>query len=197
MDRSAEQCIIKNSLYQSHDIIGRTVKAGDTVIDATCGNGGDTLFLARLVGPGGRVYTFDIQRQALDKTFERLKANGLESIAIQICDSHEHMDAYVTGPVKAVMFNLGYLPGGDHSIGTKASSTIAAITKATELIEVHGIVTVVVYYGGDSGFAEKEQVLGFVRTIDCRRFTVSQTEFVNQVHCPPILLCIEKLAAAF
>ncbi len=193
MNRSFEKCVIKNSLHQSHEIIIKAVKSGDTVIDATAGNGGDTVFLAGLVGPEGRVWSFDIQEQAREKTLEKLKANGLESVVTQICDSHANMDDYVHEPVKAVMFNLGYLPGGDHNIGTRGASTIVAINKAMELIEINGIITVVVYYGGDSGFEEKEQVLGFVRTIDCKRFTVSQTEFVNQINCPPILICIEKL----
>lgn len=193
MNRNIEKCIIKNSLHQSHEIIGKIVKPGDTVIDATAGNGGDTVFLAGLVGPAGHVWSFDIQQQALDRTLEKLKQSNLEGIVTLICDSHSDMDAYVRGPVRAVMFNLGYLPGGDHNIGTRGPSTVTAIKKATELIEVNGLVTVVVYYGGDSGFEEKEQVLDFVKTIDYKRFTVSQTEFVNQVNCPPILICIEKL----
>ncbi len=194
MDRKNEECVIKNSLYQSHDIIMRVVKPGDTVIDATAGNGGDTVFLAKLTGSGGKVYCFDIQQRALDRTLERLRNEGLDGIEELICDSHEHMDRYVKGPVRCVMFNLGYLPGGNHDIGTKGSSTIAAVQKAMDLIMVHGIITIVIYYGGDSGFDEKEQVLDFIRTIDCKRFTVSMTEFVNQINCPPILVCIEKLS---
>lgn len=193
LNRNIEQCVIKNSLHQSHEIISRVVKSGDTVVDATSGNGGDTVFLARLVGPEGHVWSFDIQQQALCKTLEKLKASGLDGNVTQICDSHANMDVYVNKPVKAVMFNLGYLPGGDHNIGTRGYSTITAIKKAMELIEINGLVTVVVYYGGDSGFEEKEEVLDFIRTIDCKRFTVSQTEFVNQINCPPILICIEKL----
>ena len=193
MDRPNETCIIKNSLNQSHDIIMKTVKQGDTVVDATCGNGGDTLFLARLTGEDGMVYSFDIQQAALDKALYKLKKEGLDNRAKLILDSHENMDVYVKESVRCVMFNLGYLPGGDHNIGTKAESTIAAVKKAMDLIMINGIITVVVYYGGDSGFDEKEQFLDFIKTIDCRSFTVSQTEFVNQINCPPILICIEKL----
>lgn len=193
MNTNVEKCVIKNALHQSHEIIEKIVKPGDAVIDATAGNGGDTLFLADLVGPKGKVWSFDIQKQAHEKTLDKLKAAGLDSIVTQICDSHANLDSYVHEPVKAVMFNLGYLPGGDHNIGTKGVSTIAALNKAIELVEVNGIITVAIYYGGVSGFDEKEQVLEFVRTIDCKRFTVSQTEFVNQINCPPILICIEKL----
>jgi predicted methyltransferase len=193
MNRAIEKCVIKNSLHQSHDIVERTVKPGDTVIDATAGNGGDTVFLAGLAGPEGRVYSFDIQQAALDRTLEKLNAAGLAERAVLLCEGHENMAGHVKGEVSAIMFNLGYLPGGDHNIGTTGNTTVQALESAMELIKVNGIITVVVYYGGDSGFGEKEQVMEYIHTIDCKRFTVSATEFVNQINCPPILLCIEKL----
>jgi tRNA G37 N-methylase Trm5 len=185
--------VIKNSLGQSHEIIEKVVKPGDVVIDATAGNGYDTVFLAKLVGETGRVYSFDIQEQAILNTRKKLEDLGLAGRVVQIKDGHQNMDLYVKEKVKAVMFNLGYLPGGDHSIGTKADTTIAAIKKALQLIQVNGIVTVVVYYGGDSGFDEKEAVMEFIKGIEFRQFNVMKTEFVNQPNCPPILVCMEKL----
>lgn len=193
MNRSIENCIIKNSLHQSHDIIKKAAKPGDTVIDATAGNGGDTVFLAELVGSEGRVYSFDIQQEALDRTFVKLKAVGLEERVTLVRDGHEHMKEHVQGEVSAIMFNLGYLPKGDHQIGTMGGTTIAAVESAMDLIKRNGTITIVIYYGGDSGFEEKEQVLEYIRDVDCRRFTVSKTDFVNQINCPPILVCIEKL----
>ena len=163
------------------------------MIDATAGNGGDTLFLADLTGPSGKVYSFDIQQKAHDNTLDKLKAAGLESRVVQIPDGHQNMDLYVKEKVRAVMFNLGYLPGGDHSIGTKGASTAEALQKAMQHLEVNGIITVVVYYGGDSGFEEKEFIMEFIKTIDSKQYAVMKTEFVNQVNCPPILICIEKL----
>lgn len=185
--------IIKNSLGQSHDIIEKVMKSGDAAIDATCGNGGDTAFLAQLAGENGRVYSFDIQEKALEKTKKKLEELNLTKRVTLIKDGHQNMDLHVKENVRAVMFNLGYLPGGDHTIGTKAHTTIEAIKKAMELIQVHGIVSIVVYYGGDSGFDEKEAVMEFIKGIDNRRYTVMKTEFVNQINCPPILVCIEKL----
>ena len=193
VNRNKEKNIIKNSLGQSHDFILKTVREGDTVIDATAGNGGDTLFLADLTGPSGKVYSFDIQQKAHDNTLDKLKAAGLESRVVQIPDGHQNMDLYVKEKVRAVMFNLGYLPGGDHNIGTKGASTAEALQKAMQHLEVNGIITVVVYYGGDSGFEEKEFIMEFIKTIDSKQYAVMKTEFVNQVNCPPILICIEKL----
>lgn len=186
-------CILKNSLTQSHQIITSIVGEGDTAVDATAGNGNDTVFLAGLVGAGGRVYSFDIQEKALAKTKERLNSENLLDRVRLIHDGHENMDNYIEKPVKAVMFNLGYLPGGNHHIGTRGSTTIKAVESAMELISVHGIVSIVVYYGGDSGFDEKNEVMEFIQTIDCKKFTVMRTDFVNQINCPPIFICIEKL----
>jgi tRNA G37 N-methylase Trm5 len=185
-------CILKNSLTQSHQIISSIVEKGDLAVDATAGNGNDTVYLAGLVGEEGKVYSFDIQEAALSSTGKKLKDNRLDGRVRLIHDGHQNIKQYITEPVKAVMFNLGYLPGGDHSIGTKGNTTIEAIKSAMELITVHGIVSIVVYYGGDSGFDEKDEVMEYIKTIDCRYFTVMKTDFVNQINCPPILICIEK-----
>jgi tRNA G37 N-methylase Trm5 len=193
MNSSNEKCVIKRPLQQSHDIVRGVVKAGDTVIDATAGNGGDTLFLARLVGPEGMVFCFDIQKSALDRTLEKLKLEGLEDRATLVNDGHENMGIHVKCSINAIMFNLGYLPGGDHHIGTTGNTTIKALESAMELIRINGIITIIVYYGGDSGFEERDQVLEYIRRIDHKRFIVSMTEFVNLINCPPILICIEKL----
>ena len=192
-NREKEKTVIKNSLGQSHELIRKTVREGDTVIDATAGNGGDTLFLAQLVGESGKVYSFDIQKRAHDKTLEKLKAANLDSRVCQIHDGHQNIDGYIREKVKAVMFNLGYLPGGDHSVGTRGETTSMAVGKAMDILEVNGIITIVVYYGGDSGFDEKDQIMEYIKGIDSRQFAVMKTEFVNQINCPPILICIEKL----
>lgn len=184
---------IKNSLGQSHDYIRLFVKEGDTVVDATCGNGNDTAFLAELVGEKGKVYGFDIQDRALSNTKKRLDGLGLTERVELIKDGHENMDKYINTPVKAVMFNLGYLPGGDHSIGTKPETTVHAINKAMNLLTKGGVVVVVIYYGGDSGFEEKDRIMEFLIGIDQKEYIVMKTEFINQANCPPILVCIEKL----
>lgn len=171
----------------------KTVREGDTVVDATAGNGGDTLFLAQLAGPSGKVYSFDIQQAALDRTLQRLEDAGAADRVSLVCDGHQNMTRYIKGNVKAVMFNLGYLPGGDHSVGTRAEVTVEALEKAMELLEVNGIITVVVYYGGDSGFGEKDRIMEYITHIDYKKYAVMKSEFVNQVNCPPILVCIEKL----
>ena len=184
---------LNNSLYISHQYVKALVKPGDIVVDATCGNGHDTLFLSQLVGETGRVFAFDIQKVAIESAKHTLKqSNAANNVTFFHC-GHEMMDQYVTGPVKAVMFNFGYLPKGDHCLGTKAETSIIAIQKAMQLIVPGGIVMLVLYYGGDSGFDEKEAICQFIETIPYRQFSVLRHDYVNQPNCPPIAVCIEKL----
>ncbi|MDP4181485.1 MAG: class I SAM-dependent methyltransferase [Bacillota bacterium] len=186
--------IIKNCLGQSHDIACRVVKEGDLVIDATAGNGNDTAFLAGLVGATGKVYAFDVQEKAIKNTTEKLEAQQLRDRAILIHDSHENMTKYIDGCVTLVMFNLGYLPGGDHNISTKFESTSKAIESAMSLLKINGLIVMVVYYGGDSGFEEKNALMEYIKNIDSKHYSVMRAEFVNQANCPPLLICIEKLS---
>lgn len=185
--------LLKNSLNISHELVSKLVKNGDIVVDATMGNGNDTLFLANLVGETGKVYAFDVQQLALDNTKKRLSEAGVSDRAELILDGHQNLDKYVSKGIKAVMFNLGYLPKGDHSIGTRAETTISALEKSMELLCKEGIIMLVIYYGGDSGFDEKNAVMDYLKTIDCKRYTVLVHDFVNQVNCPPIAVCIEKM----
>jgi predicted methyltransferase len=185
--------LLKNSLSISHELVSKVLQSGDIVVDATMGNGNDTLFLANLVGDEGKVYAFDVQQLALDNTTKRLSDAGLLQRAELILDGHQNMGRYAPQGIKAVMFNLGYLPKGDHNIGTKAETTIAAIESSLELLCREGIVMLVIYYGGDSGFDEKNAVLEYFKTLDCKKYSVLVHDFVNQVNCPPIAVCIEKM----
>lgn len=190
-----EMSILKNALRQSHEYIKTVVKSGDIVIDATAGNGNDTLMLAKLVGEQGKVYSFDIQEKAINNTYKKLLDEGVLDRVTLIKDGHQNVDIHVTekGRIKAVMFNLGYLPGGDHSISTKPDTTIQAIEKSMNLIMTGGLISIVVYYGGDTGFEEKDKVMQFVESINAKEFVVMKTSYVNQINCPPFLICIEKL----
>jgi predicted methyltransferase len=185
--------LLKNSLSISHELVSKVVQPGDIVVDATMGNGNDTLFLANLVGDEGKVYAFDVQQLALDNTKKRLSDAGLLQRAELILDGHQNIGRYAPQGIKTVMFNLGYLPKGDHNIGTKAETTIAAIESSLKLLCREGIIMLVIYYGGDSGFDEKNAVLEYFKTLDCKKYSVLVHDFVNQVNCPPIAVCIEKM----
>ena len=90
------------------------------------------------------------------------------------------------------MFNLGYLPGGDHSIATKFETTAKAITQSMNLLSPGGLISIGVYYGGDSGFEEKNALMEWIKTIDYKAYTVLVLDYVNRPKCPPIAVMIEK-----
>ncbi len=142
----------------SHLLLHRYVRPGDTVIDATCGNGNDTLLLVRLTGPAGRVWGFDIQRPALERTAHALDEAGLRERVVLVEAGHETLADYVTGPVSAAVFNLGYLPGGDRSVITRPESTLTALGQALELLQPGGIIAVTIYPGHAGGAAERAAV---------------------------------------
>lgn len=186
--------MLKNALTLSHEVLAKFVHENDVVVDATCGKGNDTMFLSRLVGERGRVYSFDIQDIAINITKSKIAQNGDFGNIEFICDGHQNMDKYIKDVISAVVFNLGYFPTGDHTIATRADTTIVAINKALTLLKVNGIIVVVVYSGGDTGFQEKKEVLEFASKLNPRGYGVTVVDFPNQVNNPPVLLCIEKLA---
>lgn len=188
------QSLIRNALGLSHQYATAVVRPGDTVVDATCGNGGDTVFLAGLVGPTGRVIAFDIQADAVAKTSQRLQTAGLTDRCVLHLASHDRLTELVEPGVRAVFFNLGYLPDGDHRIGTRAETTLAALGQALSLIQPGGMVSICLYYGGDSGFDEHDAVLAYLQTIPVERFAVQKIEMANARACPPIFICCERLA---
>lgn len=137
---------------------------GDHVVDATLGNGHDALFLAQCVGEAGHVIGFDVQAAALEASTLLMQREGIASSCYKWHQaSHSSMKAWVQDPVKAVMFNLGYLPGADHSLITVADDTVAALHAAAELLLVGGMITVVCYPGHLGG----EDEMAAVKTWAC------------------------------
>ena len=178
----------------SHEIVKKYVKEGDNCIDATAGKGNDTLFLCNLVGESGKVLAFDIQEEAVDSTKRLLSDNDIKCKYNVYLDSHTNMDKYISkDSVSAIMFNLGYLPGGNHSIQTKYATTIEAINKSLELLKYGGIISICIYSGGDSGFLEKDKVLEYLKTLDNKKYLVIYNEFYNKPNNPPIPVFILKL----
>lgn len=170
------------------------VKQGDFCIDATMGNGNDTALLSHLVGEDGKVLAFDIQEQALEHTGKKLlQEQCLENYTL-LCVSHEAMAEYAKkDSVSCITFNLGYLPGGDHTKATKADSSIRAIRTGLELLKKKGLMTVCIYSGGDSGFDEKEAVLSYLKQLDPKKYLTIISEYANRPNHPPIPVLVVKI----
>ncbi|MEM8955756.1 MAG: class I SAM-dependent methyltransferase [Verrucomicrobiota bacterium] len=155
---------------RAKDLVREYVGRGDMVVDATVGNGYDTVFLAELVGERGKVIGFDVQEEAIVSASRKVRA--VRGEAVEAADfganvdlhliGHEDMAQVVTGLVRAVMFNLGYLPGGDHGLVTEPGTTVTGLEAALDILAPGGVVTVVVYPGHEGGKAEAEAVASWV-----------------------------------
>lgn len=182
-----------NALGIAHQFITEHIKPGDLCVDATMGRGNDTAFLCELVGETGRVVAFDVQQDAVESTKLLLEQKGLSKRAELHLDSHSNMANYLQpGTVSCITFNFGWLPGGDHKIFTQPETSIAAINQGLELLKPDGIMSLCIYYGKDTGFAEKDALLEFLPTIDSQKYTVIINSFANRPNCPPIPVMIYK-----
>lgn len=176
----------------SHLFLHRSVEHGHHVVDATCGNGHDTLLLARLVGPHGHVWGFDIQAHAIAETGRRLADAELLDRVTLLQTGHEALVMHVTGPLQAVLFNLGYCPGGDRTIITRPETTVAALNHAIKLLAAGGVVLVTVYPGHDGGSEEQAAVEGWAAELAPREFHCWRMAQANVSKAAPYLLLVQK-----
>lgn len=176
----------------SHLLLHSFVHDGYTVVDATCGNGHDTLLLAGLVGTRGRVLGFDIQQGAIAETGRRLAEVNLASRVTLLQTGHEELAQHVTGPVQVVLFNLGYRPGGDRSIITRPDTTGVALEQALQLLATGGIVVVTVYPGHSGGAEEQIAVESWAAGLDPRAWHCWRMGQTNVVDEAPYLLLVQK-----
>lgn len=176
-----------------HHILEEYIGEGDICIDATAGNGGDTEFLCKKVGETGKVYAFDVQEMAIAHTRERLEKANLSTRAKLIQDGHEKMQTYVKEEAKVIIFNFGYLPGGDHKIATRAATSLTAIESALNLLKKGGIINLCIYSGGDTGCEEKEAILNYLKTLDSKKWLVIVNSYFNRKNDPPLPVFIYRL----
>ena len=184
------------ALTFSKRLLSRLLVSGDVAVDATAGGGHDALFLARLVWPGGLVHCFDVQAEALDRTRARLDAAGLGEAVRLHAAGHEHMLEHLPeehrGRVRAVVFNLGYLPGGDAAVVTRPETTLAALEAAREVLAAGGAISAVCYTGHPGGEAEARQVQAWGEGLDFAGWRTVRYEIANKPGAPIRLFFIEK-----
>ncbi|KRO21452.1 class I SAM-dependent methyltransferase [Lactococcus lactis] len=190
-------------LEMAHWMLKDIIKTNDVVVDATMGNGYDTQFLAEL---GANVYAFDVQEEALNATEKRLDDAGIknqifeknlsnlltEPLVNLVLSGHEKLSEYVKEPIKAAIFNLGYLPKTDKSVVTKADTTLTALDALTNQLVVGGRIAIMIYYGHEGGKEEKDAVIKWTSSLPQKDWEVTSYAPLNQIHTPPILVLIEK-----
>ena len=179
---------MKRPLEMAHDFLAQVITQEDIVVDATMGNGHDTLFLAKLAK---QVYSFDIQKQALKRTSQRLLEAGLTNVEL-LLQGHENVDQFVR-EVKAAIFNLGYLPSADKSIITQPQTTLEALEKLCQMLVKGGRIAIMIYYGHEGGDIERDAVMDYVSQLPQQEYTATIYRTLNQINNPPFLVMIEKL----
>ncbi|CAM3924326.1 class I SAM-dependent methyltransferase [Geobacillus stearothermophilus] len=189
---------IMNILPFARFLLDQAVNEGDIAVDATVGNGHDTVFLAELVGERGHVFGFDIQAEAIATARARLAEHGLDGRVTLFQTSHslllETLPDSVHGRIAGAVFNLGYLPGGNKQIATQPESTIQAVEQLLSILKPGGIIVLVVYHGHPEGKRERDALLDYVRFLDQRRVHALKYEFINRQNNPPFLIALENRA---
>ncbi len=190
--------LLSRPMTCTHDWISSVVLPGDTVVDATAGNGHDTVFLTRLAGPAGHVHAFDVQEDAILSTRERLEEAGLLTPSVHLhLASHDRLAELVSGPVKAIVFNLGYLPGGDKKTVTRTDCTLAALEQAANLIAPNGLLSVMCYPGHEGGAEEAEAVEAFLSRLPHHSWRTGKYQLLNTGSPAPFQICAFRLDLDF
>jgi len=184
----------------AHELIRDILCPGDIAIDATIGNGHDTLFLLEQVSPSGKVFGFDIQQAAINSTSQKLKSSGnlsrsterLTLLVASHADMAEKIPLQYHGNIKAFMFNLGYLPGGDKGIITQADTTLTALNVASRMLSSNGIISILAYPGHKGGDLETVQVTTWCEQLDQNQFKISVVYSQEDKESAPRLFVIHK-----
>ncbi len=177
----------------AHQHISEILIQGGIAIDATLGNGHDAMFLMNLVAPTGQVFGFDIQQAAIASTQANSEdATGLTLIHASHALMAENIPEQHHGKIKAIMFNLGYLPGGDKSIITQTDSTLIALNAATALLAVDGIMTIMAYPGHAGGDLETKQIEQWCEQLDPSQFSHQRFYSTVTSNTAPKLFILRK-----
>jgi len=183
----------RSARFWASEIIEKALYEGAHAVDATLGNGHDAAWLCGMVGASGRVYGFDVQAEAVERSRQRIAEAGYESRAQLILDGHQNMLDYIEkGSIDAVMFNLGWLPGAQHGVTTYTETTLAAVNAALEVLKEDGMMTVCVYPGHDEGAREREALIEWAQKLDEKKYDAMLKCYLNQSNSPPLLIAVKK-----
>jgi tRNA G37 N-methylase Trm5 len=193
------QALLRTHLTVAHHYWKLLVKPGDTVIDATCGNGHDALYMAQLalMENSGAVFGFDIQAEAIEKTRLHLQANLPEAFFNRVTLFHRSHNSFpeeiLPKSVKLIVYNLGYLPGGDKTITTLTESSLESIKQAQELLSEDGVISVTCYPGHPEGKIEEEAIFKYASSLNPRAWTCVQHNWINRQQAPRLLMLCRSL----
>ncbi len=177
---------------KTHELIRAHFKSAsiplNIAVDATCGNGHDTLFLAKFEFKN--IIGFDIQEAAINATKQRIKVAQIKTVKL-IQSGHEDISKHIKTPVDCFMFNLGYLPSADKNITTKKITTLSALNACLNLLSEDGLISVLCYPGHPAGLIETESVQEFLNSLSVK-WKVSRYDSESPSNTAPILFIITQ-----
>jgi len=192
--RYRNRASLTNILSTAKRLLDVSIKENGVYADFTMGKGGDTLYIKKAC-PSGKIYAFDIQREALDITRKRLESeNCFDENVILICDSHSNFNLYIKEELDGAIFNLGYLPGVDKTITTKTESTLKCLSGALDILKAGGVIVVSVYPGHAEGAKEGDGILEFAKNLDRNRFDCLYHRLINIPEAPFIIAFQKKIS---
>ena len=184
---------LKNAVNIAHALLLPYIPIAQVLVDMTCGNGHDTVFLAQHMNQSAQLYAFDIQSCAVEETQKIMSGKNSEHPNIIYgVGSHDQLIMQITAPLDIVIFNLGYLPAGDHAIYTQSATTINACKICLNKIAKNGIIMLAAYPGTPAGEEEQHALKKFLKHVPQKEYDVSCWQPLNQIHNPPILYIIQK-----
>ncbi len=187
--------LFQSHLDLAHQYWKRIVKTGDTVIDATCGNGYDTVALARLAldEDKGWLLAIDKQPDAIKAAKARLadefSGKILQRVRFETRCHSQFPEDLKKESVALVAYNLGYLPGGDKTMTTMVRTTLQSFETVLSFIRYGGAISITCYPGHPEGRAEEEKVIAFSASLDPRLWSCCLHQWSNRRNAPSLLLC--------
>ena len=180
-----------NMLTIAQGVWSKSLETAKVIVDATSGAGKDTLFLAQRMKPDAHIYAFDVQPTAMLKTKETTEE--FKDGITYVLDSHENISQVVNEKLDLVVFNLGYLPGGDHSITTVPKVTVKAVENSMKQLAVNGVISIMVYPGHPAGKEESVHLMILLEELPKDEYSVIKCQLTNHDSTAPYLYLIEKV----
>lgn len=186
---------LHHSVEFQHHLWLDALSTARTIVDITCGNGHDTVYLLSHCHKNSHVYAIDIQEVAITRTKEKLLREipqAMKQVEL-ILGSHDSvLETLPVSTIDLMVANLGYLPNTDHQIMTQSTSTIKAVSKGLAKLSVHGLCTIVAYPGTEAGRKEAEDLEEYIASMNQKEFHCSTWRPLNQANQPPILYIIHR-----
>ena len=180
------------ALELGHRLLAAHLRPGDFAVDATAGRGRDTLFLSRLVGENGKVLAMDIQPDAVRDTCALLERHGIRWAKVYTADHARLAEFAAPSSADAVVFNFGWLPGGDHTLFTTPATSIPALEAGLEILRPGGILLASIYHGGANGTAERDALAPWLAGLNEQKYTVVRCDFANRGGKDPLVFLVHR-----